>query len=84
MSEAVSKSPSSAAQTMARVRSGSTLETTEMTPRAPSAMAGTARSSLPHQTKKSRGHSRRIPAIFRMSGEASLTPITLGRAESAL
>ena len=48
MSEAVSKSPSSAAQTMARESApATTLETTEMTPRAPSAMAGAARSSLP-------------------------------------
>ena len=70
MSEAVSKSPSSAAQTMARVRSGSTLETTEMTPRAPSAMAGTARSSLPHQTKKSGG----TPGGFRRFSECPERP----------
>ena len=59
-----SRSPSSTASAMAATSSGRMLEATEITPAAPSAMAGTVSSSQPVQTAKPSPQAARIRVIL--------------------
>ncbi len=77
-SRAAPTSPRSKASTMRAMRPGISLEATEMTPCAPTAMAGNVSASSPDSTTKPGGTSWQTSQICVMLPEASLTPATWG------
>ena len=78
ISRAAAKSFRSAASTSRAISPGTSFEATEMTPRAPTAIAGSARASSPERTRKSGPTAFSTSQIWVMLPEASFTPTTCG------
>src|SRR5437899_10502977 len=72
-------SPRSARSVSRAIASGTSFETTDTTPSAPSAINGRVMASSPESTQKFGGRSRRIAMICARSAEASFVPTMLAR-----
>jgi hypothetical protein len=79
---AAAKSPASAALTIFAIRSGTTFDATEITPRPPTAISGRAIASSPDSTVKFDGTSRQTSHCCVMLPEASFTPTMFSMAAS--
>ena len=78
MARASANAPRLAAATSAVISAGTTLDATEITPRPPTAITGSAIASSPLSTRKSSGMRAQTSAICIMLPDASFTPMMPG------